>query len=124
MVDNSIYLRSQRQILINNDEKNGNFRIFEDDYDIDVDVSVSLNDRLNSLNNSHVFKKYIGLNRYYVFFVLCVFNPFVSVKIVEGTPSNMHNIFYSKDEKCNNCIYIFYHHVTNKVTNIRYITKN
>lgn len=121
MVDTSLYLRSQKQLLINGKKKDSNF---EEDYDIDMDVSITLNERLNSLNNSHKFKKYVGLNRYYVFFVLCIFNPLIKIQIVEGTPSNMHNIFYSKDEKRNNCIYIFYNPLTNNVTNIRYITKN
>ena len=120
MVDNSLYLRSQKQVLIS---KNNNF-IIDEDYDVDVDVTIILDDRLRSLNNSHIFKKYIGLNRYYVFFILRICNPLVKIQIMEGSPSNIHNVFYSKDEKYNNCIYVFFHSLTNKVTNIRHIIKN
>lgn len=120
MIDNSSFLRNQKQLLIDNDEKNVNFRIFEKEYDTDI----ILNENISNINRSHVFKKYIGFNKYYIFFILRILNPVTKIQIIEATPSNIHNIFYSKNEKYNNCIYIYYHPVTNKVTNIRYITKN
>lgn len=124
MIDNSPYLRSEKQLLINDNQKISNFTIFEEDYDIDMDTNIMLNDRIIYLNKSYNFKKYVGFNKYSIFLILKILNPFVKIQIIEGTPSNIHNIFYSKDEKHNNCIYIFYHHLTNNVTNIRYITKN
>jgi hypothetical protein len=118
---NNTHLRNQKQVLIKTDDKNNNFRLYDEEYDSDMDTEIHLDDRLVILNNSYKFKKYIGFNKYYVFIILRILNPFKKIELVEGTPSNMHRIFYSKDKKYSNCIYIFYNNITNRVINVRYI---
>lgn len=118
------YLRNQKEILINDDKKDLNFNLFDDDYDSDVDIDIDFKNRLTMINNSYIYKKYIGFNKYFVFFILRMLNPRIKIQLVEGTPSKMYNIFYSKDDKYNDCIYIFYSTSTNKAINIRYITYN
>jgi hypothetical protein len=125
MAYNNNYLRSQKKLLINSDKKDNNFILFcDDEYDSDVDIHIELNERLTMINNSYIYKKYIGFNKYFVFFILRLLNPLIKIQLIEGTPSKIYNIFYSKDEKYNDCIYIFYSTSTNKVINIRYINSS
>lgn len=114
MTDNVSHLRIQTQVLIGNNE--------EDDDDLHTEEFMHNN--VNSSNNSRVFEKYIGMNKYYVLFILFIKNPFSPFMLLECTPSNMINIYHSKSPRYNNCIYIFFNPLTNKVTHIRHIIKN
>jgi hypothetical protein len=114
MTDNASHLRAQTELMINQN----------DDNDDDLYTEEFMYSHVNSSNNSRVFEKYIDKNKYYVFFMLFITKPFSPFMLVECSPSNMINIYHSKDPRHNNCIYIFFNPLTNKVTHIRHITKN
>lgn len=116
MTDNASHLRNQTQVLIGNNQEH------EDNDDIYSEEDMYI--YVNSSNNSRVFEKYIGMNKYYVFFILFLKNPFSRLMLLETTPSNIINIYHSKKACYNDCIYIFFNTLTNKVTHIRYITNN
>lgn len=115
MTDNTSHLKIHSQLLISKIDEEDDDELYTEDF-MDSNVKTS--------NNSRVFEKYIGMNKYYVFFILFMKNPFSPFLILESTPSNMRNIYHSKDPRYNNCIYIFFNPATNKVTHIRHIIKN
>lgn len=113
MTNNTSHLRIQTHMLISNDEE-----------DEDLYTKELMYNNVKSCNNSRTFEKYIGMNKYYVFFILFIKNPFSRFMLLETTPSNMINIYHSKDPHHNNCVYIFFNPITNKVSHIRHTIKN
>lgn len=107
MTDNAIHLRSQSQSLIGGGD--------DEEY---VEEFISDN---NTLKHTEKLQKYVGINKYYVFFILRLINPFTNIKLIEYGQSNVINLEYSKDQKLYNTIYIFFHSLTNEVVHIIHI---
>lgn len=119
--------KNLRSVMHSTDSSSSMDSIYSDDED---DMIIFTNHSIYSYPTDPRFEKYIGKQKFFVYVLLRIFNPFKNIVLIESTLTNILNVFFSKIKRekeihqKENTIYIFYNENSNIVTKIKYIGIN